>query len=272
MIDRLNSMVLHSRGEGMRINWFKHFLVCGIMAGALLVHPVSALADDAAAIIQKNFDYMRENASVSTVEMRVVRPDWQRTSTLKVWTRGEKESLFAVLGPAKDRGNGTLKKGREMWMFNPKINRTIKLPPSMMSQAWMGSDFSNNDLAKSDSIIVDYDHSLTGNETHDGKTVYLIRSIPKPGAPVVWGMQTMKIREDAIPLEEIFYDEEMQPVKILTFSDIGMLGGKLYPRVMTMKKTDEPGEYTVITYRALEFIDGLPDRLFTLSALKNPRH
>ena len=157
-------------------------------------------------------------------------------------------------------------------MFNPKVNRTIKLPPSMMSQAWMGSDFSNNDLAKSDSILVDYDHYLEGTETHDGMTVYRIRSMPKPGAPVVWGKLTLKIREDAIPLEEIFYDEEMQPVKILTFSEIGQMGGKLYPRVMTMKKADEPGEYTVVTYRELEFLSQLPDRLFSLSALKNPRN
>lgn len=241
------------------------------VTGTMLSLVSVALADDAAAIIQKNFDYMREKASASTVEMRVVRPDWQRTTTLKVWTRGDKDSLFTVLGPAKDRGNGTLKKGREMWIFNPKVNRTIKLPPSMMSQSWMGSDFSNNDLAKSDSIIVDYDHSLDGVETHEGKTVYRIRSIPKPGAPVVWGMQTMKIREDAIPLEEIFYDEEMQPVKILTFSDIKPLGGKLFPRIMTMKTTDAPGEYTTVTYQTLEFFHELPDRLFTLSALKNPR-
>ena len=250
----------------------KRILIWAILAVAVLQYPPSVRADEAAEIIQKNFDYMREKASVATVEMKVVRPDWQRTTALKVWTRGEKESLFSVLSPAKDKGNGTLKKGREMWMFNPKISRTIKLPPSMMSQAWMGSDFSNNDLAKSDSIIVDYDHSLDGTETHRGMTVYRIVSMPKPGAPVVWGKQTMKIREDAIPLEEIFYDEDLVPVKILTFSDIGMLGGKLYPRIMTMTRADAPDEYTVVTYRELEFLQMLPDRLFTLSALKNPRN
>ncbi|MBI9084485.1 MAG: outer membrane lipoprotein-sorting protein [Desulfobacterales bacterium] len=256
----------------MKIALIKGIMIWAIIAGAALQYPPTVCADDAAEIIRKNFDYMREKASVSTVEMRVVRPDWQRTTTLNAWTRGDKDSLFIVLGPAKDKGNGTLKKGREMWIFNPKVNRTIKLPPSMMSQSWMGSDFSNNDLAKSDSIIVDYDHTLDGTEVHDGKTVYRIRSMPKPGAPVVWGMLTLKIREDAIPLEEVFCDEEMAPVKVLTFSDIGPLGGKLYPRVMTMKTTDAPGEYTTVTYLSLEFLEALPDRLFTLSALKNPRN
>ncbi len=228
---------------------------------------------DAESLVRGNFDYMRDKASVATVEMTVHRPDWERITVIKAWTRGEKESLFTVLSPPKDRGNGTLKLGRTMWMFNPKVNRVIKLPPSMMSQSWMGSDFSNNDLAKSDSIINDYDHTISGTETFDGKTVYNIKSMPKPDAPVIWGMITLKIRADLIPLEEIFYDEDLEPVKILTFSGIGILGGKLYPRVMKMKKADAEGEeYTMVKYKSLEFKERLKNSRFTQAALKNPGH
>jgi outer membrane lipoprotein-sorting protein len=131
--------------------------------------------------------------------MTIHRPDWERSLTIKAWTRGEKDSIFFILTPPKDVGNGTLKRGREMWIYNPKVNRVIKLPPSMMSQAWMGSDFSNNDLAKSDSILEDYTHLLEGVETHEGKKVYVVKSTPKPAAPVVWGMQRLKIREDSWP-------------------------------------------------------------------------
>ena len=191
--------------------------------------------------------------------------------TIRAWTRGRKDSLFYIEAPSKDRGNGTLKKGREMWMYNPKINRVIKVPPSMMSQSWMGSDFSNNDLAKSDSLLDDYTHTLTGTETQEGKTVYLITSTPKPDAPVVWGLQKLKIREDLIFLREEFYDEDQELVKALDFYDIQMLGGKLYPRVMKMQKAETPDEYTVVEYHALAFADDLPDDVFTLSALKTPR-
>ena len=226
---------------------------------------------DAQKIVQRCFDYMRGKASIALVHMTIHRPDWERTVTIKAWTRGEKESLFTILAPPKDKGNGTLKKGREMWMFNPKVNRVIKLPPSMMSQSWMGSDFSNNDLAKSDSIIYDYTHTVTGSEVRDGITVYFITSMPKPDAPVVWGMQKLTIREDGIYLREEFYDEEHQLVKTLSFSDLQQLGGKLYPRLMKMEKADKPEEYTVVTYEDLTFEDQLPDNLFTLSSLKTPR-
>ena len=221
-------------------------------------------------LIRGNLNYMRGRTSISTVEMTVHRPDWQRVSRLKVWTRGETDSLFSILAPPKDRGNGTLKLGKNMWTFNPKVNRTIKLPPSMMARAWMGSDFSNNDLAKSDSVITDYTHTLTGTETRDGKTVYLIKSIPRPEAAVIWGMLTFKIREDLIPVEEIFYDEDLAPVKILEFSQVEMLGGRLLPRVMKMYKAESPEDYTLIEYEALSFDVTLKDRRFTLAALKNP--
>ncbi len=235
----------------------------------LILSGTKAYAVTAAQLVRGNFDYMRDKASVSEVEMTVHRPDWERTTTLKVWTRGEKDSLFTVVSPAMDRGNGTLKRGREMWMYNPKINRTIKLPPSMMSQAWMGSDFSNNDLAKSDTVINDYTHRITGTEVRDGKTIYHIESIPKPEAPVVWGKITISIRDDLIPLKETFFDEDMKPVKTLTFSDLAIIGGKLYPRVMTMQKADHPGEYTRVVYLSLAFKKSLPDRYFTLSALES---
>ena len=234
-----------------------------------LIRPACAL--DADSIVKAGFDYWRGKASIATVQMLIHREDWQRTMTIKAWTRGQKESLFYITAPPKDYGNGTLKKGREMWLFNPKVNRVIKVPPSMMSQSWMGSDFSNNDLAKSDSLLLDYDHSLIGTEMDEGKKVYVIKSIPKPNAPVVWGMQRLKIREDQIWLSEEFFDEDLKPVKIMTAMQIQTLGGKLFPKVWRMRNIAEENRYTQLSYESLEFKSSLPDRLFTLSNLKQLR-
>ena len=231
----------------------------------------TGMAEDAQDLVRASFDYYRGKASTATVDMTIHRPDWERVVTIKAWTKGEDESLLRTIAPPKDHGNGTLKKGREMWIYNPKVNRVIKLPPSMMSQSWMGSDFSNNDLAKSDSLIKDYLHTVTGTETHDGKKVYLIKSMPKPEAPVVWGMQQLKIREDLIFLSEAFYDEDLKMVKIMTAHDIRMLGGKLFPAIWRMQKADAKDEYTELHYKELSFEQDLPDTLFTTSNLRNPR-
>jgi outer membrane lipoprotein-sorting protein len=231
----------------------------------------TSAAQDPEALVQAAFDYWRGVASVATVEMTVHRPDWQRTMLIKAWTRGQTESLFRTLAPRKDKDNATLKNGREMWIYNPRVNRVIKLPPSMMSQSWMGSDFSNNDLAKSDSLITDYTHTITGTEKTGEHTVYVVDAIPKPHAPVVWGLQRLIIREDFIFLREEFFDEDLQPVKILTAHDIQPLGGKLFPKTWRMQKVGTEDEFTQLVYRELEFVESLPDKLFSLDNLKNPR-
>ena len=230
-----------------------------------------AQAQDARAIVEASFNYMRGETSVSTVVMTIHRPDWQRTVKIKAWTKGQDRSIFRIIMPPKDKGNGTLKKKREMWIYNPKVNRVIKIPPSMMSQAWMGSDFSNNDLSKTESLINDYTHTIIGAETHEGKKVYVIKSVPRPEAPVVWGMQKLKIREDLIFLEQEFYDENLKPVKAVTTRQIRILGGKLFPMIWKMRKSATIDEYTILEYKKISFDRNLPDGLFTLSSLKTPK-
>ncbi len=240
----------------------------------VLLFPAVSLAQaaggtpDAAKLVKEAIDYYRGTASTAKVVMTIHRPDWERTMTIEAWTKGTKDSLFFIAAPARDKGNGTLKKGREMWTYNPKVNRVIKLPPSMMSQAWMGSDFSNNDLAKSDSVIDDYDHTVETVKESDGHKVYVIRSVPKPAAPVVWGMQRLYLRDDRILLREEFFDEDRQLVKAMTGTDIRMLGGKLFPRIWRMQKADVKDEYTQLEYQELKFLTDLPDRLFTITSLK----
>jgi outer membrane lipoprotein-sorting protein len=241
---------------------------------AVLLMPLPTLAAEAlnaAALVENSFKYMRGNASIATVVMTIHRPDWERKMTIKAWTRGKRESLFYIYSPPKDRGNGTLKKSRQMWMYNPKINRVIKVPPSMMSQSWMGSDFSNNDLSKSDSFVNDYTHSIVATELHEGQIVYVIKSLPKPDAPVIWGMQMLKIRQDHIWLSQEFFDEDLVAVKVMNTLEIQLIGGKLYPRVWRMREVDTKDRYTELTYKSLAFKSNLPDSLFTQASLRKAR-
>ena len=249
----------------------KMFKVFFVVSMLLPLNSYAADYPDASTLVENSFKYIRGNASIATVIMTIHRPDWERSMTIKAWTRGKKDSLFYIQSPPKDHGNGTLKKSREMWMYNPKVNRVIKVPPSMMSQSWMGSDFSNNDLAKSDSFVNDYIHSIDKTEIHDGMKVYVIKSMPKPDAPVIWGMQMLKIREDLIWLSQEFFDEDLKPVKIMTTLEIQTMGGKLYPKVWRMREADKVDRYTQLTYSSLDFKSDLPDSLFTLISLRKAR-
>ena len=237
---------------------------------ALLLNPVVAMPSilpSAESIVQEAFEYWRGSASTARLTMTIHRLSWERTVSIDAWTQGESESLFVIRAPAKDRGNGTLKKGRGMWIYNPKVNRVIKLPPSMMSQSWQGSDFSNNDLAKTDSLIHDYTHTLKHHAIHGGHTIYTIESTPKSDAPVLWGLITLKIRDDHILLEETFFDEDLVPVKEMVASDIRSVSGKSFPMTWKMVQVASPDRYTRMVYETLAFSQELPPHIFTRAHL-----
>ena len=190
---------------------------------------------------------------------------------MKAWTRGESDALVRFTAPAQDAGNATLKLGTDTWVYNPKLNQVIKLPASMLSQSWMGSDFSYNDLAKSEDIITDYTHKLTTTAQAGGHAVWTIECVPKPGAPVVWGKVTMQVRDDYVVAGETFYDQDGKPARQMSVDQIGVLGGKPYPTTMTMHPLDRPGQWTRIQTSSAQFNVGVPAYLFTLSNLQNPR-
>jgi outer membrane lipoprotein-sorting protein len=231
----------------------------------------AAAAPDADAILKKMFDNYRARTSQTTVAMTVHRPAWERTLQLSAWTRGEDDALVRFTAPPKDAGNATLKLARDTWVFNPRLNQVVKLPASMMSQAWMGSDFSYDDLSRSTDVLNQYVHRLVATQSAGGHTVWTIESTPKPGAPVVWGKVTETVRDDYVMTEETFFDQDMKPVRRLHAEKVGDLGGRVYPVIMTMVPLASPGQWTRIETTSGQFNLAAPDYLFTLSNLQNPR-
>ncbi len=242
-----------------------------MVAVLLLATRVQAGDSEALLLVQKAFDYWRGMSSYSEFSMTIHRPDFERTMVLKGWSKGRSDALFFVLQPPKDAGNGSLKKGKDMWSYNPKINRAIKLPPSMMSQSWMGSDFSNDDLAKTDSILEDYDHRIIERVQEDGHQVITVESIAREDAPVVWGKQVLRIRDDFILLSEKFFDEDMELVKEMTAEDLVTFSGRIFPKTWIMRRVDETDRFTRLEYQFLEFDIEIEDRVFTLASLKSKK-
>lgn len=228
-------------------------------------------APDADAILKAAYENYRSTSSQTIVAMTIHRPDWERHLEMKAWTRGETDALARFTAPAEDAGNATLKLDRDTWVYNPKLNQIIKLPASMMAQSWMGSDFSYNDLAKSEDIITQYTHRVIAADTAGGHTVWTIEAIPKPGAPIVWGKVVLKISDDNVVTEETFFDQDMKPARRMVADKIGSLGGRVYPVTMTMHPLDTPDQWTRIDTSAGRFDAAVPDYFFTLSNLQNPR-
>ncbi|MDY0135957.1 MAG: outer membrane lipoprotein-sorting protein [Thiomicrospira sp.] len=241
-------------------------LILNLLPGLVL-----AQTKTAAEIIEASLNLWRGDTSYSVTEMTIHRPTWQRDMRMEGWTRGMKDSLIRFIYPPRDADNATLKLDNEMWIFTPKLNRVTKLPASMMTQSWMGSDFSYNDLARSDQTLENYSHTLLETRIENGRNVYIIEAIPKANAPVVWGKEVAKIRDDYVILENVFYDQSMQVVKTLQTLKVDDLKGRPYPSVMRITNADKADHWTEIrTSQILIDID-LPDYLFTLANLQRPR-
>lgn len=243
-----------------------------VLTVALLSAAIAGAQEpDATAIVKDAINHWRGLASESVMTMVIHRPDWERSMTMQAWTKGDDRSLVRVLEPRKDRGNGTLTDDNSMWSFSPKVNRVIKIPSSMMGQSWMGSDFSNKDVARADDIVDEYDHSILSTTEADGVTIYEIESIPHEDAAVVWGREVLNIRSDYVVMKHRFYDQDNALVKTLTSLEIGEMGGRTIALRQRMSKTDAPDEWTEIAVDSIDYDVQLKDSLFTLSNLRNPR-
>ena len=239
----------------------------------LLLAPLSAASEeiDARNIVRDAIDHWRGVSSYSEMTMVIHRPDWERSMTMSAWTKGQDHSLVRVLEPKKDRGNGTLTDKKNMWTYSPKINRVIKIPSSMMGQSWMGSDFSNKDVSRTDDIVDEYEHSILSTSQVEDVMVYEIESIPHEDAAVVWGREVLRIREDHIVLEHSFFDQDGELVKRLTTLKIAEMGGRVIATRQRMIKADDPEEWTELQVVTVDYDVDLPDSLFTRSSLRNPR-
>jgi outer membrane lipoprotein-sorting protein len=238
---------------------------------ALLPLAAPAAAPDATALVEAALHHWRGDSSYTELNMLIHRPDWERRSSLVGWTQGNSDSLVRFTAPASDADNATLKRGPDLWLYNPKLGQVIKLPFSMMAQGWAGSDFSYNDLAKTDQIVTDYNHTLGPTEEKDGHKYYTVACTPKPASPVVWGKVTLRIRDDNVLLSETWFDQTMKPVRQLDTLQVAPLDGRAYPVKMRMKTFDKPDNWTEITTTKGRFDLDLPSYLFTLSNLRNPR-
>lgn len=212
----------------------------------------------------------RGTSSYSVIEMRIHRPGWERLSKYVAWTRGTQDALIRFIEPARNAGNATLKQGNKMWLYTPKLNRSIRLPNSMMSQDWAGSDFSYSDLARADELLHHYTYKFESPtpKVKDGHAIYTIEATPLDNAPVVWGKETLEIRDDYVLISQVFYDQAMKPVKSLETLAISDLGGRTISSRIRITKIEEPEHWTEIVYLEADFDANVDSSKFTQFALR----
>jgi len=238
-----------------------------LVAAAATAAPVRA--QTAKDIIDRVDRLLRGESSHGSVEMQIKTEHWSRSLQMEVWSLGTEYSLVRVTAPPREAGTATLKAGQEVWNYLPRVDRTIKVPPSLMMGSWMGSHFTNDDLVKESRLVDDYDIEMDFQGDRSGVQVWEFRLTPKPEAPVVWGRIEYQVRQaDLMPTWVRYYDEDGTLVRTMTFSDYERMGGRLVPARMVVVPEDKPDESTTLLYHDLEFDIGLKPDFFSLRNLR----
>ncbi|MEZ4436636.1 MAG: outer membrane lipoprotein-sorting protein [bacterium] len=229
--------------------------------------PAAAERPSIAEVSRKIDNLYRSDRSRGRMTMSIVTPDYERTLTMEIATRGMDDTLMRIESPQKERGVATLKKGNEMWNYLPKIKKTVRVPPSMMMGSWMGSDLTNDDVVRASSWEEDY----TAHYTDDGAAPdeWCIEYAPKPSAAVTWSRVVACVeRATLLPRRQVFYDEKARPARIMRFTDIKEMDGRTFPTVMTVEPQLKSGHRTTIRYDEIDFDADVPDNTFSLNTLR----
>jgi outer membrane lipoprotein-sorting protein len=244
-------------------------LLCSMMLISILSFGQNRTAKE---VVKKMDDNAYGGKIKSSMKMTIIRPSWTRSMELKSWADEEAYSLILITSPAREKGISYLKREKEMWNFQPSIDRTIKMPPSMMMQSWMGSDFKNDDLVRQSSIVEDYTHKMLGKETLEGRACYKIELTPKEDAPVVWGKVIAWIDvQDFLQLKAEFYDEDNDLVNTMLGKQIKTMGGRTLASIMEILPADEEGHKTIMEYKSIEFDVKFEDRFFSTQNMERVR-
>jgi outer membrane lipoprotein-sorting protein len=242
----------------------------------LLIIPLlivtSINAQTAKEIVEKADELMRANSSYSEIEMTIQKPDWSRTMGMKVWALEPDYAIIYITEPARDKGTVTLKRFNEVWNWLPSAQKVIKIPPSMMLQSWMGSDFTNDDLVRASSIVKDYTHELIGEEKINGYECYKIKLIPKPEAGVVWGKIISWISKDKyLQVKTDYYDEEDELIKSFLGTEEQKMDGRDIFAHWEMIPYNEPGNKTILDYKEIKFNIKIEESYFSEQNMKRVR-
>jgi len=242
----------------------------------LLIIPVLSFGQgglSASEIIKKADEkFNGEESGISIMSMTIVRPTWERTVEFKGWNKGTENSLTLITAPSGEKGQTFLKRGNEMWSWNPTISRLIKLPPSMMSQGWMGSDYTNDDILKESSIVIDYSHEIIGEEIIEGRNCYKIQMVAHDDAAVIWGSQVRWIdKNDFLFLKAELYDEDGYLIRTEIGADIKTMDGRLIPTRLEIIPEEEEGQKTIVQIKEMKFNVPIEDKFFSQQNMKRVR-
>lgn len=225
--------------------------------------PLPAQAD----VVKHLDDLYRSKSSIGTFTMEVKTKNYERTMTMEQWSIGQDEALIVIRKPEREAGTATLRTEQGLWNYAPRADRLIRIPSGLLSESWMGSHFTNDDLMRESSYDDDFDTTMSWVD-EGGRRLLQLSMVPKPDAAVVFTKIVFLLTgEGWLPVRADYYDEG-DVVRRMHFKDVKTYSGRKMPSVMEVIPEDKKGEFTRVRYDAMEFDVPVDRSLFTPRGVK----
>ena len=248
----------------------KNIQLLGIAILGSIAISMTTIIPTAEQILAKAEQKLQSSSVIATMDITIKRPRWTKNMRLKTWSKGTEYAVAYVMGPDKDKGTVYLKAKDNVYNYLPKIKKTVKLPAALLSQNWMGTDMSTDDLVKLTRLTKDYSAVVTGSQTVSSRECYEITLTPRADADVLWGKLVTYIdKKDYIQLKTVFYDEDLESVNTMVASNIKSMGGKILASKMVMTPTGKPGNSTTVVYSNMIFNKAISSTFFTKANMPN---
>lgn len=209
-------------------------------------------------------------ATMTTVDAKGVSKSSQMIIYVKKGADGKNRTLIHYLSPAVDKGTKFLSLGNvnQMWMYLPKVEKTIRIAGSMVKQSMMNSDFSYEDLMDRSNFSEFYTAQVLGNEAIDGENCYVLELKAKKGSANYRRLKLWVRQDNFIPAKEEFYSGSGKLIKVSTQTGITTMDGRLVPTRITFKDLDQKGHQTILIIENFRFKADIPERYFTTRFLE----
>jgi outer membrane lipoprotein-sorting protein len=231
--------------------------------GLVCSTPAWAQAPTADELLAKIDAQMVYDSRTSKMKMIVANTRRTREFSMISYGRGADEAAIEYLEPARDKGTKMLRKGTEMWLYLPSVERVQKISGHMLREGMMGSDVSYEDMTNNTELRKAYKASVTGEGSVDGRKCWKLEMVATNEEVTYPKRVTCVDAETWIPLSQEMYALSGMLLKTWTMSDIRKIDDRWVPHRMRIEDKLQQGSYTEIVILETTFGVSLPEEVFT---------
>ena len=234
-----------------------------LLSAAVLGAQVPGSADEILAKVDANMSFGNMRYSG---RLEITIGGESRYKTMDAVAMGSDKAFVEFTNP-EDRGTRYLKLAKDLWIYFPKEQDTVKISGHLLKEGMMGSDVSYEDALESRDFKIKYGASLKGKESLDGRDCFVVQLDAKvPTA--AYDRRVMWIdAERYIVLKEEMYAKSGKLIKTSAALEVQRVGDRWYPSRTEYVSKLRNDTKTVFAMTSIEFNVALDSRQFTMAAL-----